>query len=144
MRGMKTTYFVKDFIRKLGLSAIVLGGWALIALAIHLFGYTPEGVVSASPFFCPFKKVTGIDGPGCGMTHAFVALAALNPIRAFEFNPFSIPLFIGITLSAFRVKIPLGRKTITLFYQISIATLLLWWLAARLIPALAVRIPSLF
>ena len=36
---------------------------------------------------CPFKLITGIDCPGCGMTRAFKATVRLDFASAFEYHP---------------------------------------------------------
>ena len=43
---------------------------------------------------CIFKKITGIECPGCGMTRALIACLHLNFKEAFGFHPmvFSLPI----------------------------------------------------
>ncbi len=50
---------------------------------------------------CPFKRVFGIDCFGCGMTRGFIAILQLDFISAFQYNPLSIPVFVGIIVYAF-------------------------------------------
>lgn len=37
---------------------------------------------------CPFKLITGLDCPGCGVTHMFLDMANLDFVSAFWDNPF--------------------------------------------------------
>jgi hypothetical protein len=46
------------------------------------------------PVLCHWKRLTGIDCPGCGMTRCFVALAHGDFASAWRFNPAGILLFI--------------------------------------------------
>lgn len=41
---------------------------------------------------CPFKALTGLPCPGCGMTHAFLALGRLDFSGAWNANPLAFPL----------------------------------------------------
>jgi len=41
---------------------------------------------------CPFRAVLGIRCPGCGMTHALVALAQGQVRRALGYNPYVLLL----------------------------------------------------
>lgn len=42
---------------------------------------------------CPFRALTGLPCPGCGMTHAFVCLGHGNLALAWHYNALSIPLY---------------------------------------------------
>ncbi|MEM4658654.1 MAG: DUF2752 domain-containing protein [Candidatus Methanosuratincola sp.] len=104
--------------------------------AINVLGLNPSLILSLDPIVCPFKLLTSIPCPGCGMTHAFVALASLEIRQAFSYNPFSLPLFAGIAISAFGIKIPASKSQKRAFYTLSLAATLLWWAMARLAPSL--------
>jgi hypothetical protein len=52
-------------------------GWAAVGLA----------AAAALLFGCPFRLVTGIPCPGCGMTHAFLAAFRLDFAEAFRWHP---------------------------------------------------------
>ncbi|MDO8804941.1 MAG: DUF2752 domain-containing protein [Elusimicrobiota bacterium] len=73
-----------------------IAAWALLAATalsgpLHLAGYT---LLSALPktILCPFRALTGLPCPGCGMTHAFLALGRLDFAGAYSFNPLVFPL----------------------------------------------------
>ncbi|HEY3411631.1 MAG TPA: DUF2752 domain-containing protein [Armatimonadota bacterium] len=68
-------------------ACIVLAVYALSA-AIPLRLLDRVGVT-----LCPFRGLTGLPCPGCGMTHAFVALAHGNIAAAWHYNALSLPLF---------------------------------------------------
>ena len=79
---------------------MVIGG-AVIALSLY-FLFDP----STAGFFppCPFKKVTGLDCPGCGSQRALHALLHLRLADAFRFNP------LAFTAVPFLVYDRLARK----------------------------------
>lgn len=68
-------------------------GTLLISVAVPL-GTLPEIVL------CPFRQVTGLPCPGCGLTRGFVCIGHGNIAQAIDFNPFALPLF---ALTAFQV-----------------------------------------
>ena len=52
---------------------------------------------------CPIRTIFGIRCPGCGMTHALVALLRGDVRRAIQFNPFVLALVPLIALALFDV-----------------------------------------
>lgn len=50
---------------------------------------------------CPIRAVFGIRCPGCGMTHALVALLRGDVRRAMQFNPFVLVLVPLLILGLF-------------------------------------------
>lgn len=71
-----------------------LAAWGTLAVCaagglLHAAGRAlalPEAVI------CPFRALTGLPCPGCGMTRAFLALGRLDIAEAFSQNPLSLPL----------------------------------------------------
>ena len=45
------------------------------------------------PALCSFKRATGLDCPGCGLTRCFISLAQGDLPRAWQFNPAGIFFF---------------------------------------------------
>ncbi len=120
----------------LTLSALVLSIWFVVFILVAFIGVTIDSLISLSPIVCPFKALTAIECPGCGMTRAFVAIAQLDLRSAFYYNPFSIPLFIGIVISALNIKINRFSFDVHRIHLASLLILLSWWTLARLIPGL--------
>lgn len=50
---------------------------------------------------CPFRTFLGVRCPGCGMTHALVALLRGDIRRAMRFNPFVLVLVPLLALGLF-------------------------------------------
>lgn len=71
----------------------VAAGTLAISVAVPL-GNLPEVIL------CPFRQVTGLPCPGCGLTRGFVCIGHGQIGQAIEFNPFALPLF---ALTAFQV-----------------------------------------
>lgn len=67
------------------LAIAALGG--LLHLAGHELASALPGAV-----LCPFRALTGLPCPGCGMTRAFLALGRLDFAGAWAYNPLSLPL----------------------------------------------------
>ena len=110
--------------------------WTALFLSFHLF-ISVNKVIDCLPVFCPFRILTGISCPGCGMTRAFLALAEGDFLTAFQYNPFSIPLFIIIILSSFNIHLPVPQGFQRCFYTTALIVIVLWWFLARLVPNIA-------
>lgn len=110
--------------------------WIVLFLLFHLF-FSVDKVIDCLPVFCPFKILTGIPCPGCGMTRAFLAFAEGDFLMAFQYNPFSTLLFIIIILSSFDIHLPVPQGFKRCFYTASLIGIVLWWFLARLVPNIA-------
>lgn len=95
------------------------------------------------PPFCSFKRMVGVDCPGCGLTRCFISLAHGDLPRAWQFNPAGIYFFALVM-----AQIPLrgwllwrartGRRAIDLGWWghgalLLLATLLIGQWAVRII-----------
>jgi len=75
-----------------------------IGLAVHLFGASAEDLLLCP---CPFYSVTDVKCPGCGMTHACIAIMSGDLRDAWMHHPFSFGLIFfaaGIALIPHRVR----------------------------------------
>jgi hypothetical protein len=61
-------------------------GAALVAVAL-----SPDGIADG-PVICPFRLLTGLPCPGCGLTRAWVYLAHGQWCDSFLANPFGLVL----------------------------------------------------
>ncbi len=82
--------------RPLNADPLRLAARALLAVTglsglLHLAGHSLLSAMPKIPL-CPFKAATGLPCPGCGMTHAFLALGRLDLAGAFAANPLVFPL----------------------------------------------------
>lgn len=106
----------------------IMGGY--LALLFMDYRHTHEHISS-----CPFKLLTGIPCPGCGMGRATLALFAGDISQSFYYNILCIPLSIIILISLCWLFYDLlrgresffktVRRPIQLKYQIPIFILLL-------------------
>ena len=106
-----------------------LAAWALLAVTalnglLHLAG---RSLLPALPktVLCPFKALTGLPCPGCGITHAFLALGRLDFAGAWAANPLVFPLAALAALHA-AGKIPRalrGAKVV----NFALAGVLVFW-----------------
>ncbi len=122
--------------------ALIFAGILLIIAACHVAGiYPAESLAEKLPLFCPFKAITGIPCPGCGMTHAVLDLTRGDPAGALRHNPFSFFLVFMVFASLMPVekmrRLPdwTGKLTNFLFIAV-LAAVLLYWLYSRLLPLL--------
>ena len=47
---------------------------------------------------CPFKFITGLPCPGCGMTRATLSLFKGDMLSSFYYNPLAIPVDLSIII----------------------------------------------
>lgn len=59
---------------------------------------------------CPFKKMTGIDCPGCGFQRSFLALLQGDINKSFQLYPATIPLLLIIIYTVVNARWPMERK----------------------------------
>ncbi|HVN97643.1 MAG TPA: DUF2752 domain-containing protein [Syntrophorhabdaceae bacterium] len=93
------------------------------------------------PLFCPFKALTGIPCPGCGMTRALLCMAKGDFSGALALNPFSYFLVFMIILSV----VPLRRlgclpsrapSAMNGLFILVLVSVFAFWFFERLLPAL--------
>jgi len=117
-----------------GFSSLVLLSWSGLFLLVHFFGVSTAELIEHLHIFCPFKAITGIPCPGCGMTRAFLELAEGDFVAAFQLNPFSIPFFLGLIFSAFKFHLPVSGEVRSYLLGFVLVVILAWWFWARLVP----------
>ncbi len=112
-------------------------GLLLFLVFLHHTSIIAVGsLVHRIPIFCPFKVITGIPCPGCGMTRAMTSLIQGDFINAALLNPFSFFLIFMLIISAIpRSYIARqSHRTTTLmhFFFIFIAILVtVYWIGGR-------------
>ncbi|MBE9666853.1 DUF2752 domain-containing protein [Mucilaginibacter boryungensis] len=59
---------------------------------------------------CPFKKLTGIDCPGCGFQRSFLALLQGDISKSFQLYPATIPLLLVTLYTIIDARWSIDRK----------------------------------
>jgi len=114
-------------------------GFVIVVFLIMLLFHTNSNLThiynKCSKFVvCPFKFITGMECPGCGMMRAFWELAGFNVKQALRYNPFSIVLLVLCVVEfLFYKKVP---RTLQTLYKYLLVLVLIWWLLFRVFPAL--------
>jgi hypothetical protein len=71
---------------------------AVAATGLTLLALTSTHVLEIQLPLCPFKIITGLPCPTCGLTRAVMAMTRLDFAAAFAFNPLGFAAAIGIGL----------------------------------------------
>ena len=125
-KSAKAYYQSPDFILRafviLTLAIIISCGVYLYLFGIDFTNYLPHFSI------CPFRAITGIPCPGCGMTRAMLHLGQLKILKALALNLFSLPLLLAMVLCLLPGKILLGKKHRTLHLTILILMIIFWLL----------------
>jgi len=83
----------KEWLSKFGFEFTFL----FIIFFFAIFADSPEDIPASRLFNCPFRSITGLDCPGCGLTRAFIAICHANFAEAFRLNALSyiiVPFFL--------------------------------------------------
>jgi hypothetical protein len=59
---------------------------------------------------CPFKKLTGIDCPGCGFQRSVIALVQGNLKESFHLYPAAIPLLVLLVFSTLDIRYAFSKS----------------------------------
>jgi len=59
---------------------------------------------------CPFKKLTGIDCPGCGFQRSVIALLQGNLKQSLSYYPATIPLLIAVLFTLIEMRFKFDKK----------------------------------
>lgn len=92
-------------------ATVAVGGLAALTTAVLLSPAT----LSAGPDVCPFRRLTGLPCPACGLTRSWIALGHGDLLAAFGYNAFG-PLFMAVALVGTAVAIATvvtGRRVLS-------------------------------
>lgn len=122
--------------------ALIAAGIFLSIAILHVTGISSaDRIGGAIPLFCPFKALTGIPCPGCGMTRAILSITKGDFHRAFGYNPFSFFLLFMVVVSVVpgkqAEKLPtIAPVVMNYFFIVVLVAILLYWFFTRLLPAM--------
>jgi Protein of unknown function (DUF2752) len=74
----------------------------LAAAGIGMALVLPRGRLDDLPILCPFRRMTGLPCPTCGLTRSWNAMAHFRPSAAFAEHPFGPLSFCAALLVALR------------------------------------------
>jgi len=104
---------------------LILSVMGMSGLCYHLFHYDAINLLPDHPV-CYFRILTGIECPGCGMTRALIRLGQLRIGQAFQFNIYSIPLFLSMLYFAFLGGMPRWIRHRSVSLSMLILVLCIW------------------
>ncbi|MFW0792430.1 DUF2752 domain-containing protein [Gordonia sp. CPCC 205515] len=111
-------------------ASVAIGGVAVLAAAAVL----SPSAMSGGPDLCPFRRMTGLPCPACGLTRSWVSFAHGDVSAAFGYNLFG-PVFMAVALVATVVAVwvlvtgrpALDRLGARLTGRIAAGVLLVWF-----------------
>ena len=122
--------------------ALVVAGIFLSIAILHITGVlSADRIGGTIPFFCPFKALTGVPCPGCGMTRAMLSITKGDFRGAFGYNPFSFFLLFMLVISVVPGKQAEKLSSIVpvimnYVFIVVLVAVLFYWFFARLLPLL--------
>ncbi len=122
-------------------TALVCAAIFLLMIIVNTTGMVHiERLTGAIPALCPFKAMTGIACPGCGMTRAITSLIDGRPGDALLYNPFCFFLLFIILASILPERWwprTLGHaRILPIFYSAVLTLVIAFWVFDRLLPYL--------
>ncbi len=116
----------------------IIGLFVALAVGSWIFPHSPlDGII-----WCPFRRVTGVDCPGCGITRACTAFVRGNFLESLKYHWFGSVLMLGLGVAAGQnfVQIVRGRRVNWwgsrlwhqhehVFWRVSLGVLLLYSVA---------------
>jgi hypothetical protein len=73
-----------------GVAAILVAGAVVL----------PRAVLRDSPVICPFRRVTGLPCPACGLTRSWQAAAHLRVTESLGYHPLGVATLLGAVAMA--------------------------------------------
>jgi len=118
------------------ISLFALSGLIMLAFFHHTSMLNVWKINNSLQLACPFRFITGIPCPGCGMTHSFISITQGNIWDAACFNPFSFFLIFLLCISLFPdayIKRQTQRATMLMksLFIIVLSLALSYWLLLR-------------
>lgn len=99
---------------------MVTAGIARFVSGLDALQYLPEHS------FCPFRAITGLQCPGCGMTRAMLSIGQLRFGRAARLNLLSLPLTLAMVIYLWRGKVWTGHLSPVIKWAIVVGVIVFW------------------
>jgi len=129
---------MKSYLIPRSISFSFLSTLIILSFCNYMSILQTEKIINIANFVvCPFRLITGIPCPGCGMTRSFFAITQGDFLNAACLNPFSFFLIflLGISLFPDSYIVKTGPRTVKLmksFFILVISLTLSHWLLFKL------------
>ena len=104
---------------------LILGVMLISGVCYHVFEIDVKDHLPGY-VLCPFRVVTRIPCPGCGMTRAMLYLGQLDFGKAIHLNVFSIPLFVVMLIYIYNPKMIRILKNELMLKVLLVTVVVLW------------------
>lgn len=120
----------------------VIAGLVMALVIARLLPLPQNGTIGGMPSLCPFRNITGLPCPGCGLTRSVVYSAHGQWQQAIAYHPFGPLFLVGAGIALIPAVISL-RRPFNL-YQTRIASILLTMTAIAILILWAVRLSGIW
>ncbi len=87
----------------------IIAGLMTALVVARLLPLPQDGTIGGMPSLCPFKNITGLPCPGCGLTRSVVYSAHGQWQQAITYHPFGPLFLLGVGLTLISAVISLRR-----------------------------------
>ena len=101
-----------------------------------LAAYAAPSLLTNGPVLCPFRRITGLPCPGCGLTRSCVAFLHGDLSRSLHFHPFGplvVVIIAVVLLRLVRPSLPRPAARVELISKVALGVAWAAWYPLRLV-----------